>query len=78
MLILRGKRVAADLELHRVQYVKRLALGRKRLTLLSPIAAFGRKGNELVGIRDRGETEDVPFVGLGQKKAGQIVDMNTS
>jgi hypothetical protein len=27
--ILSGKRVAADLKLHRVQYVKRLALGRQ-------------------------------------------------
>jgi hypothetical protein len=64
LLILSGKRVAADLELQSLQHVKRLALGGQCLARFAAIGAFGRKWNDLVGIRDGWQTEDIPFVGL--------------
>src|ERR1700758_4016842 len=76
LLILSGKRVAADLELHRVQYVERLALGRQRFARFAAIGSLRREGDRLVAVGNRWKAENIPFVGLGQEKAGQVVDVD--
>ena len=76
LLILRGKRVAAELSLQALEHRKRLAHRRKRLAG-PPVVDFRRRyRNVLVGLGDGGKIENLPLVGLACDKAGQVIHMD--
>jgi hypothetical protein len=73
LLILREKGVAADLKLQGFENVKRLALGRQRLTGLTEMRSPIPKGHPLAEVDDRGQAQDLPFLRLLEQKTREDV-----
>src|SRR5437016_14456891 len=76
LLVLSTERIAADLQFYGLQDLARFPLRRKYFarTPMMDLAIPG--GNDLVKISDGREAENFPFVGLGQEKARQVINVN--
>jgi hypothetical protein len=76
LLILGRESVAADLELQGFQNMDRLAFRRKRLAKLPTMRMSIPKRDGLLEFRNRRKAEELPFTGLAQQKAGQIIHVD--
>ena len=76
LLIVGGESVAADLKLQGFQNMDRLAFRRKRFAKSPTMRASIPKRDGLLKFGNRRKAEELPFTGLAQKKAGQIIHVN--